>query len=117
MVKPLKYSGKVNAHAYALLIASLSEGPYNRHELAELTGLHSNTVGHYVDELRRVKPKQVFIHHWDEAGGRHKLPSFKLGGLPDAKKPRPLTTVEIAKRYNEAKRIKVASVFELRGVM
>lgn len=112
-----KYSGKVNANAYARLIAALSEGPYNRHELSKITGLHSTTVGHYVDELRRVKPKQAYIHHWQEAGERHKLPAFKLGGLPDARKPRPLTRNEIAKRYKNAQKLKVPSVFELRGVL
>lgn len=106
-----KRSGKVNAHAYALLIAALSEGPYTREELAELTGLTVLTVGHYVDELRRVKPKQAYIHWWEEVDARHKVPAFKLGGLPDARKPRPLSRQEIKKRYDEAQRSKVASIF------
>lgn len=106
-----KYSGKVNAHAYALLIASLSEGPYTRQELAELTGLAELTVGHYVDELRRVKPKQAYIHWWVDSNKRHKLPAFRLGGFPDARKPRPLTRQEIQQRYVEAQRSKVASIF------
>lgn len=115
MANTPKYSGKVNAHAYALLIASLSEGPYTRQELADLTGLHEQTVGHYVDELRRVKPKQAYIHQWLDTDSRHKLPAFKLGGYPDARKPRPLTRSEIAKRYKDAQRKKGDSVFDYHG--
>ena len=110
-----KRSGKVNAHAYALLIAALSEGPYTSEDLAELTGLHEQTVNHYVNELRRVKPKQAYIHQWEEVDARHKVPAFKLGGLPDARKPRPLSRKEIKKRYSEAQRSKVASIFEHGG--
>lgn len=114
-----KRSGKVNAHAYAQLIAALSEGPYNRRELADRTGLHELTVGHYVGELMRVKPKQVYIHHWDDAGTSrgHKTPSFKLGNLPDAKKPKPLTHNEIHRRYAAAKKLRVSSIFERGGIV
>lgn len=110
-------SGKVNAHAYALLIAGLSDGPVTRHDLAAKTGLFEQTISHYVNELRRVKPKQVFIHSWEYMDVRHQTPLYMLGGEPDAPRGKPMSSQEISRRYSQAKKMRVASVFELRGVL
>lgn len=93
-------TGKVNAFAYAQLIKRLQLGDASRVELANSTGLHPLTVGHYVDELRRAK--QVYVSAWSEPedGGRNKVAHYTLGSQPDARRRR-LSRAEVSKRYKK----------------
>lgn len=103
----MKRSGKVGAFAYAQLVKALQEGPYSRAELAEITGLHTQTVGHYVDELRRAG--QVFIAAWDQPadGGRNLVACYQLGQMKDVTRP----------KMSEAQRTAACRARKLQGLV
>lgn len=107
---------KIKAVSYAKLIKYLAKGDYSLYELADLTGLHYLTVCEYTRALHNERA--IRITRWDLDGrGRPTLKVFALGPGPDAKRPPAMTHSERAKRYRDAKRARVASVFHVAHTM
>lgn len=102
---------KVNALAYANLVKYMLEGLYNAHELAELTGLHYVTVCQYARELHRQGAAHICAWQPDSRD-RDAIKIYKIGVGKD-KPRRKLSAVERTRRYREAKRGRIASVFLL----
>ena len=93
---------RVNAMSFALLVKMLIEGTRTAEELAEITGLHKQTVYQYTRELH--KAKAVHIADWEkDTKGRDSKPVFMIGHKPDAKRSA-LTRAQIAANYRARKK-------------
>jgi hypothetical protein len=74
---------RVNADAYARLVAAVAERPRSYKTIAEETGLHYTTVRDYINALHRHK--QVHIAGWEkDVRGQRRVPLFLLGFGIDA---------------------------------
>lgn len=103
------------------ILALLKEvGEVSPAEAAKLLGLDRMNVSTIMTRMRRDlkhKPKRIYIAHYvhDEDGQRrYPRPVYRLGSLPDAKKPKS-DKKEIKRRYLQGlhKRMTGNSVFNL----
>lgn len=93
---------KVNAMSQAQLIKALVPGDLTIQELAEVSGLHYQTVRGYLLELWKVGA--IHIARWDQDGrGRHIIRVYKLGPGKDAPRIYVGSSVR-TKHYRERKR-------------
>jgi hypothetical protein len=89
---------------YAKLTGYLIEGAYGRVELAELTGLHRETVGFYCTALK--KEGHIHICDWEQdRTGRWSIAILKFGNKPDAPKPATKCRNLIKREYMARKRM------------
>lgn len=95
---------KVNADAFARLVAFLSEDrPRSYADLADLTGLHYRTVLDYVNALR--KHRQVYVARWErDTRNQFRIPLFLLGAQPDAPRPK-MTPAQRQQRLRDRRRV------------
>jgi len=94
-VRPLN---RVKPLSLAELIYFLREGEYTVHELAELTGLHENTIGEYLRAMH--KRKVVYVAGWGpDARGGMNVREWSLGEQKDKPKPKAKSAVERQKNY------------------
>jgi hypothetical protein len=99
----------------------LADGvPMGSAEIAREIGLSRERVCSCISRMARRNPKverRVHIAAWvlDDGEGRRRYPRalYALGDLPNAKKPRPETGTEMARRYRERNYGQVASVWDL----
>lgn len=95
---------KMTPLCYAKLIKALQEDDYDNHELAELIGLHLNTVSEYTRCLH--KEKAIHVCGWNkDRRGRDVTPIFRMGEGRDKKRQR-FTPAQIAARYRARKKAK-----------
>lgn len=89
---------KIGAITYAKLVSLMLEGAYTIKELADHTGLHKTTVGHYTAALYKEKAAHICAWAPDDRG-RYLCRVYKLGHGPDAKRPAPTPRSELTKRW------------------
>lgn len=78
---------RVNADAFARLIAAVAERPRSYKTIGEESGLHYTTVRDYINALH--KHKQVHIAGWEkDARGISTIPLFLLGFGIDVPPPK-----------------------------
>lgn len=88
---------KVNAMSFGKLVEAMIDGTYNCHGLAEVTGLHYNTVTQYAREMHIAGA--CHIASWDKDSlGRDTIKVYKIGRGRDAKRQK-MTQAERASRY------------------
>ena len=92
---------KVNAIAFANMVAAMIPGDMNCRELAEETGLHYLTVCQYTRELWAAKAVHI-VRRDPDAWGRHNIIIYKLGSGRDAPKVN-MTPYEKVQRYRARK--------------
>ena len=64
----------------------------------------AETLHHAIKRMKfHPKGKMIYVCRWirkSSKGGNH-IPVFRLGDLPDAERPKPLTVAEMARRYRK----------------
>lgn len=102
------------------ILALLAEvGPMTRSEICRQLGYARQECAAIMTRLnsptkRPPAPRRIHISGWvyDEEGQRrYPRAVYDLGDKPDAKQPK--TAGEARKRYREARKLRVSSVFEL----
>ena len=93
---------KMTPLCYAKMIKALQENDYDYHELAELTGLHVNTIGEYMRCLHREGAVHVCDWHKDKLG-RDTTPVFRMGEGRDKKRHK-LSDVQKSARHRAKKK-------------
>lgn len=95
---------RLNSMSFAKLTALLMEGAYGRIELAELTGLHRETVINYCKAMKREG--LIHVCDWEQdRTGRWSIAILKLGKKPDVPKPAPKASTIIKREYLARKRM------------
>ena len=93
-----------NPLAIRVLLTALMEGPHTYADLAEASGLHEQTVRHWLVPFRkRVAglPRVVHIAEWHpDPRGYPTRPAFAWGDKPDAKR-RALSNAERQRRVRQ----------------
>lgn len=103
-----KPKNRLNAVLYATLLAELVAGPTTRQELIDHTGLSRQTILSLVRALH--ERGLIHVASWEKDGrGKHSIASFQFGSGRDAKRPPPLTAVEV-QRAARARKVAAASV-------
>lgn len=104
----------MTAVSYALMVKNLTHGDMSCEELAEVTGLHSETIYAYTRELHKVGA--IYIAKYDkDTLGRHTIKVYKLGAGVDAPRS-PLTYAQKKARVRAKKaKIQLALVMAGRG--
>lgn len=98
-----KNAVRVNATAVSQMIRGLLDNCYTSEDFAEMSGLSIQTVRHYLKTLK--KAGAVHIVDWTEdARGVRSIKVWGIGDKPDAKKPTPLTSKELCRKYREKKK-------------
>jgi hypothetical protein len=89
-----KPKNRLNAVLYATLIQELMDGPSTRVELMTATGLSHQTI---LSNVRALHERGlIHVACWEkDAMGRHSIAAFTFGRGGDARKPAPLTPVEL----------------------
>jgi len=105
---------KVNAIAFANMVAAMIPGDMNCRELAEETGLHYLTVCQYARELWAAKAVHI-VRRDPDARGRHNIIIYKLGPGRDAPKVR-LTPYQRTQNYR-ARKAQEALLHKMAGSM
>lgn len=97
-----KPKNRLNAVLYATLLAELVEGPTTRQELIDHTGLSRQTILSLVRALH--ERGLIHVASWEKDGrGKHSIAAFRFGAGKDAKRPPPLTSVELQRAHRQRK--------------
>lgn len=95
-----------NPLAFRNLIHALQTEPLDYYELADTTGLHSQTIRRWLLPFRKAShgvPKLVRIAEWhDDPRGYPTRPAFAWGSGPDAKRA-PLSGADRSRRVRQRK--------------
>ena len=82
-----KVQRRMSALCLGKLIAAMQDGPHTVYELAEITGLHKNTVRAYVLSIHAEQA--AHIAEWSEdARGYRTIPAYILSPGKDVKRPK-----------------------------
>ena len=107
------------------IIVALSKfGPMTAIEIAFKTGLPSNSINAVLSRMSTDTPripKRLYICDWQREipGQRNILRAvYEIGDKPDAKRPKPLTSLESTRNYRARKRARTRtnSVFNIGAI-
>lgn len=100
----------VNITAFKVLLASISQRARSKTEIQNLTGLTNTTVSRWMRVLSSGKDRIVYVESWSRVGQRGNWTAmWKMGwGMPDAPKPKPLTSSQYNKRWRVTQKANAA---------
>ena len=103
------------AAAIRQLLAEI--GPLTSREVAEHLGAKHRDVAGALCSMRKAVTQTAYVHSWtlDGTGRTYPRPLWMVGQRKDAPKPAPLSESFRCKRYKDARRRRVSSVFQLGG--
>ena len=81
------------------LLQKMSVEPLNRHQMADLINMNTESVSRYITELRFKK--KIHIARYDRTDKGSYAVYYMTGNFPDVVKPVPLTQKEYNDRYKQ----------------
>lgn len=97
--------------AFAEMVQAMLREPCTPHDMREQSGLAMGTIYRVIRVMRDEDNRALRITDWDCLQARKlPLPAYQIGVGPDARRPQPLTTKQVNRRYRE--RCKEREVFQ-----